>query len=289
MQFISCHNGKLQTLEAAGLKTSPQRSFATGLEAFDALAPQQRFARGAMHELLFERSHGPPKFVAAVIAQAASSRLLPPPLRERTGGKGKRVESIGESSQSVGESSPIESTHLTPHPNPLLQGERGQDMPVVWCDPHGEVYPPALAAMGFDLSKVYLLHPQSPADETWAVTECLRCRGVGAVIATAPEKLSRIEARRFQLATERGGTVGILLRQKGRGDHVYAAATRWLVAPHPGERTVQRWKIQLLHGHGGRVGQTVFLEYSRENHSVRAVEKLSRRPAATTTGQRAIA
>jgi len=162
-------------------------------------------------------------------------------------------------------------------------------LPIIWSDPRDEVYPPALASLGFDLSKVYLLHPQSAVDEAWAVTECLRCRGVGAVIAAAPERLSRIEARRFQLAAERGGTVGILLRQRGRGESVYAAATRWLVAPHPGERTIQRWKIQLLHGHGGRVGQTVFLEYSRENHSVRAVEKLADRPAKTTTAQRAIA
>jgi protein ImuA len=236
MRFISCHDGKLQTLEAAGLIISPARSFVTGLNPLDALAPRQSFARAAVHELLFDRSHGQPKFVAAVIAQAASLH----------------------------------------------------DLPVIWCDPRGEVYPPALASLGFDLSKVYLLHPQSPADEAWAVTECLRCRGVGAVIAS-PSSLSRIEARRLQLAAERGGTVGILLRQQGRGDSIYAAATRWLVKPHPGESTIQRWTIQLLHGHGGRVGQTVFLEYSRENHSVRALEKLADRPAATPAAQRAIA
>jgi protein ImuA len=137
------------------------------------------------------------------------------------------------------------------------------------------------------LSRVYLLHPQTTTDEAWAVTECLRCRGVGAVIAT-PQRMSRIEARRFQLAAERGGGVGIFLRQRGRGDSIYAAATRWLIAPHPGERTIQRWTIQLLHGHGGRVGQTVFLEYSRENHSVRAVEKLADRPDPATTEQSAI-
>ena len=245
MQFISCHDGKLQTLDsasgAAGLKASPARSFVTGLQPLDALAPQQRFARGAVHELLFDRAHGQPKFVATLFARAASSSML-------------------------------------------------NDMqPVIWCDPRREVYPPAMASLGLDLSKVYLLHPDSAADEAWAVTECLRCRGVGAVLAGVGEKLSRIQARRFQLAAENGGSVGILLRQKGRGDHVYAAATRWLVAPHPGERTVQRWTIQLLHGHGGRVGQTVFLEYSRENHSVRAVEKLADRQVATTTAQRAIA
>jgi len=269
MQFISCHNGKLQTLGGAagtaGLKASPERSFVTGLDALDALAPQQRFARGAVHELLFERSDGQPKFVAAMIAQAAASSSSA--LNIRCSMLDVRCSSF-----------PKKDEHRTSNIVHRILNE----MPVIWSDPRGEVYPPALAAMGFDLSKVYLLHPQSVIDEAWAVTECLRCRGVGAVIAAVPERLSRIEARRFQLAAERGGTVGILLRQHGRGESIYAAATRWLIAPHPGERTIQRWKIQLLHGHGGRVGQTVFLEYSRENHSVRAVEKLADRPAATT-------
>jgi protein ImuA len=229
MRMISAHSGKLQMLETAGLKASPTRTFTTGLHALDAVAPRQSWTRGAVHELLFERSHGQPRFVAALIAQAASS----------------------------------------------LKNEM---LPLIWSDPHQEVYPPALASLGFDLAKTWLLHPPTPADETWAVTESLRCRGVGAVIA-APQKLSRIEARRLQLAAETGGSVGILLRQKGRGDAIYAAATRWLVAPHPGERTVQRWTIQLLHGHGGRVGQSVFLEWCRETHTVRALEKLADRPS----------
>ena len=62
---------------------------------------------------------------------------------------------------------------------------------------------------------------------------------------------------------------------------IYAAATRWLIEPAPGERTVQRWKVQLIHGHGGRVGKTVILEHSRETNLVRAVEKLADRPLET--------
>jgi protein ImuA len=161
-------------------------------------------------------------------------------------------------------------------------------MPIIWSDPRGELYPPALASLGFDLTQLFILRPASHADEIWAITESLRCPGVGAVIA-APEKLSRIEARRLQLAAETGGSVGIFLRPRGRGDSIYAAATRWLVAPYPGERTVQRWTIQLLHGHGGRVHQTIFLEWcreSRETHSVRAIEKLADRPIETTTPPR---
>src|SRR5207248_5350882 len=103
--------------------------------------------------------------------------------------------------------------------------------------PTGEIYPPALAALGFDLANVYLLHTRNPQDEIWAITQCLRCRGVSAVIA-APQKLSRIEARRLQLAAEHGGTVGILLRDPR--STIYAAATRWLIEPCPGERTTVR-------------------------------------------------
>lgn len=242
MQFISCHDGKLQLLNevSAGLKSSSQRTFVTGLEAIDALAPQQSLARGAIHELLFDAKREEPKFVAAMLAHAAST-----------------LEAKSNAAS------------------------------VIWCDPRGEIYPPALASLGFDLSKTFLLRPSNEIDEAWAVTECLRCRGVGAVIAS-PTHLSRIVARRLQLAAEQGGTVGILLRPRGRGDSIYAAATRWLVAPYPGERTVQRWTIQLLHGHGGRIGQTVFLEWCRETNSVRAVEKLADRPAASpaATGER---
>jgi hypothetical protein len=103
---------------------------------------------------------------------------------------------------------------------------------------------------------------------------------VAAVVANVDYRLSRVEARRLQLSAERGGGVGLLLRPAGRAvSSEHAAVTRWLVRPAPGERTVQRWSVQLIHGHGGRVGQAVILEYSRETNRVRAVEQLADRPA----------
>jgi hypothetical protein len=131
------------------------------------------------------------------------------------------------------------------------------------------------------MEKLFLLHPRSQTEQSWAIAECMRCRGVGATIAQVGG-LTRIEARRLQLAVERGGGVGILLRPLDRNASIYAAATRWLVSPARGLRTVQRWKIQLLHAHGGRVGQTVFLEHHRETNSVRAVEQLADRQGAAT-------
>jgi protein ImuA len=151
---------------------------------------------------------------------------------------------------------------------------------IVWCDPEGTLYPPAVAAAGVPMEKLYLLHPKTQADQSWAIAECMRCKGVSATIAQVG-RLSRIEARRLQLAAEQGGGIGILLRPMDRNASVYAAASRWLVSPAQGLRTVQRWKIQLIHAHGGRIGQTVILEHHRETNTLRASEQLANRQSET--------
>jgi protein ImuA len=147
---------------------------------------------------------------------------------------------------------------------------------IVWCDPSRLLYPPALATAGIDLARLFILRPRNRAEESWALAEVLRCRGVGAAVASVG-KLTRVEARRLQLAAETGSSVGILLRPMGAVSSTYAAATRWLVEPEAGERTVQRWRIQLIHGHGGRIGQTVYLENCRETNTLRATAELADR------------
>jgi hypothetical protein len=134
----------------------------------------------------------------------------------------------------------------------------------IWCDPDRTLYPPAIAAM-VSLNRLYIVYP-GPADVIWTAAECLRCPGVGVVVATLPARMTRVEARRIQLAAERGGGVGLMLRptgRGGRGDEIYSAATRWIVAPTPGERGVQRWSVQLVHGHGRQTGRTFLLENRR--------------------------
>ena len=160
----------------------------------------------------------------------------------------------------------------------ILASSAGKQGAVVWCDRGGRLYPPALEAAGIGLERLFLLRPSNAADELWAVAECLRCRGVSVTVATLG-RLSRIDARRLQLAAERGGGTGILLRPSGALSAEYAAATRWLVRPIPGERLVQRWQLQLIHGHGGRVGQSAILEVSRETDHVRALETVGDRSA----------
>jgi protein ImuA len=140
--------------------------------------------------------------------------------------------------------------------------------------------------MGIPLDRMFLMRPRTGADEVWALTECLRCPGVGVTLGS-PQRLSRTEARRLQLAAEAGGGVGILLRTEGRASAEYAAATRWRVRPAPGERTLQRWELQLIHCHGGQIGRTVVLEACRETtNSLHALSAVVDRPALPQTARK---
>jgi protein ImuA len=154
---------------------------------------------------------------------------------------------------------------------------------VVCADPHGELYPPAINPL-LSLSRLFMLHVRDPRNELWAICECLRCKGVAATIAT-PKPLTRIEARRLQLAAEHGGGIGVLIRETKTSTH-YAAATRWLVKPIRGDESVQRWNIKLIHGHGGQVGKSVVLEVPRDRFDpnyVRAIDPVADRPDQTQT------
>jgi len=258
MQLLSCHAGKLLKVDSAdlaGAATAGDRAISTGLAALDDLLPNRALARGALHEILWDAPHPRPLFFAACLARASAPR-----------GTGYQ---------------PVSSIK-----NKKTHGLVAHATRIVWCDPRRELYPPALAAAGISLDQLLLLRPKTAEDEIWALAECLACRGVAATIAQPPP-LSRVQVRRLQLAAERGGGVGLLLRPHDATAVHHAAATRWLVQPARGERTIQRWRIQLIHGHGGRLYESVYLESSRDPHQpqalrVRAVAELADRPAATT-------
>ena len=151
---------------------------------------------------------------------------------------------------------------------------------IVVSDPRGVIYPPALAGLGVEPERVWVLRVTSPVDEVWALAECLRCKGVAAVLAS-PGKLGPVEARRLQLAAECGGGIGVLLRRRGMMSTHYAAATRWIATPARGDERVQRWMVALVHGHGRLTERSVVLEVCRGTNHVRAVDGLGDRSGTT--------
>ena len=87
----------------------------------------------------------------------------------------------------------------------------GEDSLLVVVDRAKRFYPPALEAWGFSLERFLWVRPESVEDERWAVDQALRCSGVSAVWCSMGTLDSRW-LRRFQLAAESGGTLGLLER-----------------------------------------------------------------------------
>jgi len=88
-------------------------------------------------------------------------------------------------------------------------------------------------------------------DRAWAIETALRSDGVAAVVADG-SRLDFNSTRRFQLAAEVGGAVGLLLRPRWELGELSAARTRWLVTPCVSNNSDQRWTVELLRCKGMR-------------------------------------
>ena len=173
MQTAATKSELLQKLSAQICAPRETAHVQTGLPALDELAPGGGFRCGAVHELLWPaRQQLMPMTFALLLAKSA---LLVGPT---TNGNGA--------------------------------GTAGRTV-IAWSDPLRELYPPAVAAAGVDLSRLMLLRPGTPAEELYILAECLRCPAVRATVGVV-SKLSQIQARRLQLAAEAGGQLGILMR-----------------------------------------------------------------------------
>ena len=71
-------------------------------------------------------------------------------------------------------------------------------------------YPPAAHAFGFDEKRLILLRPRAD-DDAWAFTQLLQSIDVG-VCFWVTRRMDNIVFRRLQLAAERGGGLGFVLR-----------------------------------------------------------------------------
>ena len=124
---------------------------------------------------------------------------------------------------------------------------------VDWCQ---QFYPPAAAALGIDLKRVVIVRPRTLADRLWAIDQALRSPAVAAVIAEI-EHMDDRAARRLQLAAERGGGVGLLVRRASAQSHPSWAEVQWLVRPLADSSAHRQLKLELTRVRGGRSGTSV--------------------------------
>lgn len=255
MRFLSVHSGQLVELGQWQRPNAATRRVSTGISDLDALFGPAGLTRGAVHELLHQPHTARPLFPALLLARAVTQYAI-----RNT------------------QSSPTPSC-LSASVPPCLPPEQGI---LLLSDPQREFYPPAAAQLGIPLSRLYLLHPRNREEELWAIAECLASAGVAAVIAPLG-KLSQVEARRLQLAAERGEALGLFLRPFGPTSAIYAASTRLLVTPQPSADSRQTWKLQLIHGHGAQLNRSLWLEYDHEEHTLHTSTQLADHQAPAQT------
>jgi protein ImuA len=148
----------------------------------------------------------------------------------------------------------------------------GRGGAVVVLDRTGEFYPLAAVAQGIEPARMIVVHPDSQADQTWALDQALRCSAVAAAVAwpeSAAGKLDGRTFRRLQLAIEHGGGLGLLIRPESVRGQPSWADVRLLVESLPGKSPYgrpRRMRVVLLRCRGGRGEQTVEVEIDDETH-----------------------
>ena len=130
---------------------------------------------------------------------------------------------------------------------------------VLWLTRRRDLYPPGLAALGLPPEPLLLAKVRRDEEALWAMEEALRCPRLAAVLGEVNEA-DLVASRRLQLAAERQGVTGLLLRLPAPRPDVSAAVTRWRIAalasgedalPGPG---APRWRAELMRCRGGQPG-----------------------------------
>ncbi len=106
--------------------------------------------------------------------------------------------------------------------------------PVLWCRRNHDLYAPGLQRYGVPIEHVLLAHPKNDTDMLWAMEEGLRSGAVAAVVGEA-DNPSHTAFRRLQLAAERNGIPGFLLRAGTAERAAGPVTTRWSVTPAPSQ------------------------------------------------------
>lgn len=143
-------------------------------------------------------------------------------------------------------------------------------------DPSGECYAPALSGWGMRPEATLWVRPNSRLEACWAIEQCLRCPGVSATWAWVDERFNPRVHRRWQLAAETGGGVGIIFRPETARREPVWADLRLLVTPQPGGGgEARRVRIDVLYHRGGLGGTAQVWEIDHAEGAVRLVSQVA--------------
>lgn len=168
---------------------------------------------------------------------------------------------------------------------PLARPPGGKGGAVVWVMRRDDLHAPGLFGLGFPAQALIQVKARDETQALAALEDALGCAGVVAAVGEI-EGLDLTAGRRLQLACERHGATGFVIRRRafggaaGRPASGSAAATRWTIAPSPSEPAPgdpglgpPRWRVGLDRCRGGR-GGTWIMEKTDDAYPLRVVAGL---------------
>lgn len=131
---------------------------------------------------------------------------------------------------------------------------------VLWISKSKTLYAPGLLPFGLDPNRVVFIHVGNDRQALWAIEEALRAKGLMAVVGEIGNA-DMTATRRLQLAVEKSGTTGFLLRVPKR-EHSSVCVGRWRIQHITSEETKglpgvgnARWRVDLEKVRHGQPGQ----------------------------------
>jgi protein ImuA len=162
---------------------------------------------------------------------------------------------------------------------------------VVWVMRRDDLHAPGLFGLGFPTQALIQVRTRDETQALAALEDALGCAGVAAAIGEV-EAVDLIAGRRLQLACERHGATGLVIRRRPFGGASRrppfgsASATRWTVAPAPSEPAPgdpglgpPRWRVGLERCRGGQGGAWI-MEKTDDAYPLRVVASLGDRQLA---------
>ena len=133
---------------------------------------------------------------------------------------------------------------------------------VLWVSKSKTLYAPGLLPFGITPDRIVFIHVSRDKEALWAIEEALRAKGLMAVVGEIGDA-DLTATRRLQLAVEKSGTTGLLLRNNPRKiEQSSVCVTRWKIDPLPSIEQnglpglgQPRWNVELQKVRHGQPGK----------------------------------
>lgn len=142
----------------------------------------------------------------------------------------------------------------------LISSVSASDSYMLWIVKTLNVFPPSLKIFGLNPDRIIFIELPKTKEALWAMEEALRCKGLTAVVCEVSDP-DLTATRRIQIAVEKSGVTGFLLRMNPKKTGSTACVTRWHVKPLPShlEDGLQgvgfpRWQVDLVKVRNGGIG-----------------------------------